>query len=153
MSSKKKIESYVSYVDENITVAKITTLLELTSDLKSYIDLNLYNSNHGLFIIVDNILNKVIALFCECLINPSRKDKLFSEIKDQLNSLPDFIEMLSKTPEELKYENTDFSSNDEENCEEDEDKINFKIERDQYGNFRWGGLSGEEAYDAYWNNE
>ena len=31
------------------------------------------------------------------------------------------------------------------------DSTQSKPERDPYENFRFGGLSGEEAYTAYWN--
>jgi hypothetical protein len=32
-------------------------------------------------------------------------------------------------------------------------KYYYKSKRDPYENFHWGGLSGEEAYDGYWNTE
>lgn len=34
---------------------------------------------------------------------------------------------------------------------EETDNLNSKSDFDPYEDFSWGGLSGEEAYDAMWN--
>ena len=54
---------------------------------------------------------------------------------------------------ELMNELSPVKSNEKkENLEEiNSQKITSISERDLYENFRWGGLSGEEAYIGYWN--
>jgi hypothetical protein len=60
--------------------------------------------------------------------------------------ITDFNSLITK----FEKQNDDFWEEIDKSLEEP-DKLNRKSDFDPYDDFSWGGLSGEEAYDAMWN--
>ena len=142
MYSKEKIEKYVDYVEESLTAKDTNSLILLTTELRTHLDEHIQQNYYGYYLIACKELNDILEILASCLVKQLINNSQLSEIKSHANSLKIFLFLFEEKSKNLS----------ETVCENDDENINY-YKRDPYENFRWGGLSGEEAYDAYWNTD
>lgn len=138
-----KIESYLNYLNENLNDIQLSTISALTFELKRFLGKNLENDKNDFYKDTEIVINDLILYIKQINDNEVLNFIIIKEIQSHIMKLEVVLHLYNPS-EHVDEESEDISDYPEESS---------IISIDPHENLRWGGLTGEEAYDAYWNTD